>query len=118
MPKAMIIPADESKPIRIENVCGLDEMQIIVAEGTGKSRGWIELVPLTLRLAGNVVEVSLFCHEEGKLEGLPLNRRATEMAKGNLQPGDYLAGDVFLTGAPDENGDETDVPLPDCFKPA
>lgn len=76
------------------------------------------LVLFGVLVRDNVVEVSLFCHEEGKLEGLPLNRRATEMAKGNLQPGDYLAGDVFLTGAPDENGDETDVPLPDCFKPA
>jgi len=110
MPKAMIIPADETQPVRFETICDLKDMQAIVG-------GWIEMVPLTLNLAGTQHEVSLFCNEEGKLQGLPLNRRATQMAGKNLRPGDYLAGDVFLTGVQDENGDETDCPIPDCFMP-
>lgn len=109
MPKAMIIPADEAQPVRFEELSGLEAMQKVVG-------GYIELVPMTLNIAGTQHEVSLFCNEEGKLEGLPLNRRATQMAGRNLRPGDYLAGDVFLTGAPDDDGNETDVPVPDCFR--
>jgi hypothetical protein len=67
-------------------------------------------------LAGIEQEVSLYCNEEGKLEGLPINPRATAMVKGQLLPGDVLNGDVFIMGVPDDEGNETDVPLPSCFK--
>lgn len=106
MPKALIIPADEDQPICIKNVEGLEAYQAIVG-------GYIEMVSLTLTLAGEKCDVALFCNEEGKLSGLPLNRRATEMAR---IPGDFLVGDVFLVGPPDDEGNETDVPLSKCFE--
>lgn len=41
--------------------------------------------------------IVLWCHEEGKLRGLPTNTTATAMFGKYLQPGDYLVGDILIT---------------------
>lgn len=53
--------------------------------------GYIELVPdLTGKRKGKEI---VYCNEEGKLEGLPLNREATLKY---APPGDVLVGDVIV----------------------
>lgn len=52
----------------------------------------------------------LIINEEGKLEGLPYNARATELASPMLAPGDVIVGDVVVTGAVDAEGEMTSVP--------
>ena len=60
--------------------------------------GYIEVVPL----GGGMLMV---LNEEGKLKGLPINRRATE-----LYPSDIIVGDVIITGLSDEDGEFTAAP--------
>src|SRR5712692_148041 len=52
----------------------LDELQLIVGEGTDEGRGYIEIVPCKDR------KHILVLNEEGKLLGLPINARASELA--------------------------------------
>jgi len=56
---------------------------------------------------------SVYLNDEGKINGLPANERATRIARAlNWQGmrGDVFAGDVLFLGPSDENGDDTDVP--------
>jgi hypothetical protein len=73
----------------------LQELQRLVG-------GWIEYVPTEQ-------PITLYCNEEGKIEGLPLNPRATLHFSGLLQVGDYLAGDVVVLGPIDEHGENTGI---------
>ena len=52
----------------------LDELQRIVGEGTEYGRGYIEIVPCKDK------KHILVLNEEGKLLGLPINARASELA--------------------------------------
>lgn len=69
--------------------------------------GYLEC--LTLRESPNV---HLYCNEEGKLDGLPGNRLATELAEHYI-PGfarhDIICGDVIVLGSTTD-GEEADVP--------
>lgn len=49
----------------------------------------------------------MWLNEEGKLDGLPLNAIATDMARrlSFLMPDDYILGDVLIA-TPAESGDE------------
>lgn len=60
--------------------------------------GWIELVPTNLPL-------SVYCNEEGKLNGLELNIRATQMFGDLLSPNDIIAGTVIVLGDIDDDGE-------------
>lgn len=74
--------------------------------------GLIEAVPLPDFIRGSE-RATAYCHEEGKLEGLPINRRATDF----VVPGvgimwqDYIAGPLVLAGFNPVTGDH--APLPD-----
>jgi hypothetical protein len=68
--------------------------------------GWIESVPTS-------GEYTMYCHEEGKLEGLPLNPKATKLVRAYLHEGDYIAGDVVVCGPPDHEGYDTSLDLDD-----
>lgn len=57
----------------------LEEMQIIVG-------GYIEVV----RISNNEI---MIVNEEGKLDNLPINKKATEIAS---IPGDVIVGDVLV----------------------
>jgi hypothetical protein len=54
---------------------------------------------------------SLWLNEEGKLEGLDYNALATDLVRGQIMPHDYIAGDVVITGLPDEEGYTTGLTL-------
>lgn len=64
--------------------------------------GWVESAPISDR------QLTMYCNEEGKLLGLPRNDVASDM----LAPSnpDWIAGDVVLVGAPDQEGYNTDLP--------
>lgn len=54
-----------------------------------------------------------YCDEEGKIKGLPVNIRATRLARTlGWLTGDVLCGPVVFMGPPDEEGMETAVPGP------
>lgn len=57
---------------------------------------------------------TVWLNEEGKLQGLPVNQRATAMLwvhNSRFLAADVLCGDVFITGRPDERGNDTTVPV-------
>ena len=69
-------------------------------------------VAILQKLVGGFIEavrtphlLTLFCNEEGKIDGLPANWRATHLFGELLQEHDYLAGTVVILGPVDENGE-------------
>lgn len=62
----------------------LDELQQIVG-------GYVQLFPLANE-AGEVMVMN----EDGKIEELPTNPKATELAAKRLFQGDYIVGDVLV----------------------
>ena len=67
--------------------------------------GWLEAVPFRPD-----ARVSCYVDEEGKLKGLPINRRATDMMIGSISYGDYIAGPMIVTGFDPSTGDTIDLP--------
>lgn len=95
--KALVIPADNTQPTRYENLEGLEDFQRVVG-------GWIETVPME---EGNLVP---YFNEEGKLNGLPKNDRATKILSGSIMPHDYIAGDCLFIAYNPETGEDEDYP--------
>lgn len=100
MVTGVIIPADESMAVSQHEFNDLRDYQ----EAVG---GLIEAIDLEFPA------MSFFANEEGKLIGLPVNRRATILwwlhspaAYGY----DVLAGDAVLVGQPDQHGDTQSAP--------
>jgi hypothetical protein len=81
---------------------GLDYLQSQVANGTGESRGWVECVAFP--------RYDLWCHEDGKVIGLPENKVATALLRHTHGGEDYVVGDVVLTGPVDDYGYSTSLP--------
>jgi len=80
---------------------GLHDLQAFVG-------GLIEAIPTDER-------VTLWVNEEGKYQGLPRNRVAENVWRlfdsyGCLASGDYIVGNMLITGPPDAFGRTTDVP--------
>lgn len=94
--KTAIIPADEAQAVRIEDP---DELTYeYLRECVG---GYLQAV--------EIGDLNLYLNEEGKLEGRPINRRATELALANqaIFADDVIVGDVVLIGPADDDGNET-----------
>lgn len=51
-----------------------------------------------------------FLDEEGRMKGLPANRRATDLVDSMGLSYGHLVGTVLFVGPPDSEGDSTDVP--------
>jgi len=68
--------------------------------------GYIEAV-YTLHDEGGSPTATFWCNEEGKIQGLDINRRATALwyALSGGPTGDYLSGTVIVTGFVDGEGD-------------
>lgn len=92
--KVIIIPTDAA-PAVAEIESTLQAFQTVVG-------GFIEAVPLP---DGS----TLWLNEEGKIDGLPFNERATVLTRGILGPTDMVVGNVFITGPLDDEGDNTSV---------
>lgn len=94
--RALLIPAGgKPEEVEVSDENELDDLQRYVG-------GWIEYVPTN-------EDVTLYCNEEGKIEGLPPNPLATSLFGSLLMPGDYLAGDVILLGPIDDEGASTSI---------
>ncbi|WP_367404010.1 DUF3846 domain-containing protein [Kocuria marina] len=94
----LFIPAD---PDTAHEVRELDASRLLNALQTTVG-GYVEVVTLT-RLGAD-----MYLNEEGKVMSLPVNERATWLARAlgaHLIPGDCIAGDVLILGGPDEDGD-------------
>ena len=100
--RAVIIPADEGIPVRIEDAeIDLEFLQRTVG-------GYVERVALDA-VGGGGGLLSIYLNEDGKMMRQPLNPRATALASKYLaiRRGDYMVGDVVIVGAPDEDGMDT-----------
>lgn len=98
----IVIPVDLNQPIRQQqlNKRDLDAYREIVG-------GNLELVTLVWPPAG------IYINEDGKLEGLPVNRRATALwwAHNSASRGrDAIVGPAFVVGPADRKGDDTSAP--------
>jgi hypothetical protein len=60
--------------------------------------GWVQAVDLT-------EDVTLWCNEEGKMNGLPFNAIATSLWIDKFGETDIIVGDVVLTGGADDEGE-------------
>jgi hypothetical protein len=101
--KVAVIPADPAQPVRVQETkrIDLDFLKNLVD-------GWIEAVGL--RIAGNdEPDLTMFLNEEGKLQGLPVNPRATVLAwrVDAIYPNDHIAGTAVIAGPTDARGYET-----------
>jgi hypothetical protein len=65
--------------------------------------GWLEAAPIFTDA------LTMYCNEEGKLLGLPVNVVATLMLDPRVE--DVIAGDVLIVGGPDEEGYDTTLPV-------
>jgi hypothetical protein len=98
--KAIRIPASTGEPLEVVSINGLKDMQSAVG-------GLVEFQDI------DSPNASLVFNEEGKIEDLPMNRRATLLwwiHKPMWRNSDVLAGDVLIVGEPDDEGNTTDVP--------
>jgi hypothetical protein len=98
--RAIIIPANVGEPIREATIDGYEDLSAAVG-------GFLQ----ALGYPGRADAVA-YINEEGKLEGLPYNLRATVLlmtpAMGYMS-GDYIAGDAVLVGA-NPMGEDLDLP--------
>lgn len=90
-----VIKVDGS--LEIHDVANLDEYEFL----SGTVGGYIQSVFLDKGMR----EISLWCHEEGKLIGLPYNPVATAIWEESYGATDIIVGDVVLTGLADDEGD-------------
>jgi hypothetical protein len=95
--RAVVIPPDGPAHV-VEIDVALKTLQGIVG-------GYIEAVALKGDLGA---ECFGYINEEGKLDGLAPNPRATEITR--LFTGDYIAGTMIVMGQCDTDGVETSVP--------
>ena len=68
--------------------------------------GYLELVSLSK-------DCCMYVNEMGKLDGLPVNRIATEIARFiNPDFNDVIAGNAIFCGPPDDDGEDTPLNKP------
>lgn len=103
MAKALLIPVTgplEEVELVPDSGAQLDQLQGLVG-------GYIQAVPLPEQVTS---DATAYINEEGKLEGLPLNRRASIFMMGALMTGDFIVGPFLLCGFDPERGVNTNVP--------
>lgn len=99
---AIALPADMAQPIRLVELHehDLDAYRALVG-------GSLEIVTFERPAA------TLYLNDEGKLDGLPVNQRATLLAwvhNSAFRDVDVIVGDAFIVGAADQHGDDLTVP--------
>lgn len=99
---SIVIPADEEQPL---DQCQLKPTSL--ADYQERVGGYIEGVDLLRPPA------RMYVNEEGKVRGLPMNRRATMllwMHNRAFRYGDVIAGDALLVGPVGKESQDTAVP--------
>lgn len=100
MVQGMIIPADNTAPLRASTLESREDYRRAVG-------GWMEAVDIA------DLGVTMYVHEEGQLLGLPFNSRATFLwwyYVPEARQKAMLVGPALVVGLPDRNGDSTDIP--------
>lgn len=93
--RALLIPVEGN--MRVVEHNGLEDLQKLVG-------GDIETLPVGRE------DVAPFFNEEGKVNGLPRNERATKLLAASLMPEDHVAGDMVLCGLNTKTGDTVALP--------
>lgn len=102
MVQAIVVPADLSEPIRLEQLDKQDAGTYRRIVG-----GRLEAVQLTDPAAG------VYFNDDGKLEELPINHRLTMllwMHNKLFRGEDVIVGNGLIVGPPDGEGDDQDAP--------
>lgn len=95
--RVLTVPADHTIPAAIRTIPGT-----LYGLKDAIGGGWLE--PISGR------GWSAYCDEEGKIKGLPVNVRATRLARLlGWHTQDILVGPVVFLGPVDNEGDDTDV---------
>ncbi|CAN3702733.1 hypothetical protein MMX123_02763 [Microbacterium sp. MM2322] len=99
MVQGIIIPADNTAPLRASTLDSLKDFQRAVG-------GWFEAVDIP------DLSVTMYVNEEGLIRDLPFNRRATFLWRFHVpQARDArLVGDVAVVGVTDDEGENTELP--------
>lgn len=98
------IPAEITEPARVVTINAnpqgndvhLDDLRAIVG-------GWLEALMVN-------PTITCYMNEEGKLDALPVNVRATAMMLHALHGQDVIVGDVVLLGFDPETGEDLSLP--------
>ncbi|ARP71761.1 DUF3846 domain-containing protein [Streptomyces pluripotens] len=99
---AIVIPADPAEPARLEQLDKRDVDAFRALVG-----GHLQVINLERPAA------TMYLNDEGKLDGLPFNPRATALLWAHnaaFRDQDVIAGDAFIVGVPDRHGDDTTAP--------
>jgi hypothetical protein len=99
---AIVIPVDPTQSLHREQISPSDVDAYRVVVG-----GPLQIV------AFDRPPAALYVNEEGKLDGLNVNARATVLAwvhNSNLRGHDVIVGDALLVGPPDPSGNDRSVP--------
>ena len=99
MVRGIIIPADNTAPLRTAALDSLEDYQRAVG-------GWVEAIDIP------DLGVTMYVNEEGLIRDLPFNRRATFLWRFHVpQAHDArLVGDVAVVGLTDSEGENTELP--------
>lgn len=89
--QTIVIKSDDSWKIIEQKEFSLEDYQKIVG-------GWIEYVHV-------YEDIAMFCNEEGKIKGLPVNNLATQYIKNKRPFDDVICGDVVFSKTDDEGDD-------------
>jgi hypothetical protein len=100
--KGICIPAEITEPARVVEITDGGSISALVG-------GWMEAIMVN-------PTITCYMNEEGKLDGLPVNVRATAMMLHALHGTDVIVGDVVLLGFDREEG--MDLSLPDAAERA
>lgn len=104
MAKVLVIPCDESKPLRLVNAEGFEEYKKLLEM---KHNDMLEAcIPYRRPLVSN--DIGAYVDKEGLLKDLPYNDRLMYLFD-NANGGMGLRGNA-LVFAMDEEGDERDLP--------
>nr|WP_278102317.1 DUF3846 domain-containing protein [Microbacterium proteolyticum] len=100
MVQGIIIPADNTAPLKTATLDSLQDFQRAVG-------GWIEAVDIP------DLGVTMYVNDEGLIRDLPFNRRATFLWRFHVpQARDArLVGDVAVVGVADGEGENTELPM-------
>ena len=99
---AIVIPVDPGQPIRLQQIepTDLDAYQQIIG-------GNLQIISLDRPPA------AMYLNEEGKLNGMRVNHRATALAwvhNSDFRGNDVIVGPALIVGPADREGDDTSVP--------
>jgi len=92
--KMLIVRTDNT--VELANQGGLEALNAAVG-------GYIEGI--------SIIGGFMFCHDEGKLCGAPINAIATSLFESRWGKTDVICGNVVITGDADSEGESMSVPM-------